>query len=340
MKFAETSDLNANVVKNNNIGWKNISIVDLIPYTGGGGEIRPGGVIAIGNMTSATTKYDFEFKSPAYALDHVYNEAEILLTLDAKSWQKWVAGGRRMQNVRVFNESRKQLLILGNNAWIRNLSYLRNERSTMKVSFNFLTQEATPQAEFDYIAVQRKSVGQAVVGGETFRIVKPNPNRQSFAANSQGAATIAKNDSTQLSATTIGEPAIYNWYNAQGTLIHSGATIKVSPAITEKYKLEVIALSDGYKDYDEVTVNVKQHEIKSISPNPVSNTATLVYRIENAVSAYLQLTTPYGTTSNNYILDLNQNQVILDLSTYPIGNYSVILVVDGVLVDTKSLSKQ
>ncbi len=338
MAQQEISNLNSNVVNNNNIGWKNVTIVNDVPGIVDE-EVLPGGVIAIGNMNEGRETFDFEFVTHDFENALIYEEAEVKLTLDETTWQIWMDGGNQAENIEIFDEQKRQLLVTNNSAWLKNLSFESHERSTIHVSFNFLTEEVTEHSEFDYFVVQRQTDG-SIIGGENYHIIKTNPERDNFLASGGSDKNISKTDSIELVASSIGEPAIYNWYNSEGDLIYTGMSIMVSPEITEKYKLEVIAIEDGYKDYDEVTVNVKQHEIKSISPNPASNTATLVYRIENAVSAYLQLTTPYGTTSNNYILDLNQNQIVLDLSSYPIGNYSVILVVDGVLVDTKSLSKQ
>lgn len=42
---------------------------------------------------------------------------------------------------------------------------------------------------------------------------------------------------------------------------------------------------------------------------------------------------------DNYILNLNQAQKTIDLSTLPSGDYSVILVCDGQYVDIKTISK-
>ncbi|PHR13864.1 MAG: hypothetical protein COA40_04960 [Aequorivita sp.] len=44
--------------------------------------------------------------------------------------------------------------------------------------------------------------------------------------------------------------------------------------------------------------------------------------------------------SNNYILDVNATAINLDVSTYTSGLYSVALVCDGEIVDSKNLAKQ
>lgn len=340
MTFPETADLNGNVKNNNNIVWINVTIVDELPGMVGNDDILPGGVVAIGNVYDQTDKFDFEFLSLDFDHGKIYEEAEIRLTLDESAWQKWNDGGRKSENIVVHNEARRQLSVTQNNAWLRNLSFGANELNTMHVSFNFLIRDVSNHPEFDYHVVQRRTVDQKIIGGEKYRIVKPNPQRQTFVADGGSNESISKDESVELSASSIGEPAIYNWYDSNGTLLYTGQNITVSPEFTEKYKLEIIAENDGYKDYDEVTVSVKQYEITSISPNPVINNVTVVYDSENATSGYLQILSPFGTFSSNYIIDVQQEEITIDISSYASGVYSAILVIDGVSVDSQNLLKQ
>ena len=50
----------------------------------------------------------------------------------------------------------------------------------------------------------------------------------------------------------------------------------------------------------------------------------------------------YGSngTSNNYILDVNSSEANLNVSNYASGFYTVALVVNGEIVDAKTLIKQ
>ncbi|NGX83245.1 MULTISPECIES: hypothetical protein [Aequorivita] len=45
-------------------------------------------------------------------------------------------------------------------------------------------------------------------------------------------------------------------------------------------------------------------------------------------------------TSNNYIVDTALNSIVLDISNYTSGTYSVALVCDGQIQDSKNLLKQ
>lgn len=77
-----------------------------------------------------------------------------------------------------------------------------------------------------------------------------------------------------------------------------------------------------------------------MAPNPAGNNVQINYVLNGAASAYLMIIGYNGTTSNNYIVDLNANQANINLTNYPTGYYTVALVVNGQIVDTKTLIKQ
>lgn len=144
----------------------------------------------------------------------------------------------------------------------------------------------------------------------------------------------------QMNAASINEPATYNWYDSNDSLIYSGQSPSLSPTMTEKYKLEVIANSDQYKDYDEVQIKVNPYSIISLSPNPAHSNLTIHYDADEANSAYVILQPIAGGGSNSYILNTTQNQQTLNVGTYPPAVYAVLLVCDGVIVDSKMLTIQ
>ena len=150
------------------------------------------------------------------------------------------------------------------------------------------------------------------------------------------------NEAITISAEDINEPAIYNWYDNDGNLIYQGKDLQIANAVAEKFKLEVIATTDGFKDYREVEVTLKPSTLNTITPNPASNNTTISYKLNEVNSAYIMILGSYGTTnsSNNYILDLNSTQINIDLSNYPIGFYTVALICNGQIIDAKTLIKQ
>lgn len=70
-----------------------------------------------------------------------------------------------------------------------------------------------------------------------------------------------------------------------------------------------------------------------------SGQVTVSYDILNSSAAYLMITNSVTAVSNNYILDVQQSQIVLDVSNYPTGVYVVSLVCDGTIEDSGNLLK-
>ena len=71
-------------------------------------------------------------------------------------------------------------------------------------------------------------------------------------------------------------------------------------------KLEVISTIDGFKDYKDVNVTLKPNRLETLFPNPsTGGNLNVQYKINEANSAYLMITSYYmtGATSYNYIID-------------------------------------
>jgi hypothetical protein len=122
--------------------------------------------------------------------------------------------------------------------------------------------------------------------------------------------------------------------------VYCNTKIIVSKSGTHHIQTEVLALTDGFKDYDEVTVNVKQYEIIGIVPNPASGQVTINYDVAGVSSAYLIISKPYDPSTDTFVLDVLQNQTMFDVSNYEPGIYGVILVCDDQVVDQKLLLVQ
>jgi hypothetical protein len=152
---------------------------------------------------------------------------------------------------------------------------------------------------------------------------------------------VDKNESITISAEDINESAIYNWYDNEGNLIFEGKDLQIANAVAEKYKLEVISTTDGFKDYTEVEIKLKPSSLSTISPNPASNNVSISYKLNGVNSAYLMILGYYGSNaSNNYILDINSSETNINVSNYPNGFYTVALIVNGEIADAKTLIKQ
>lgn len=333
------NQLEFDVYNNNNIALRNVAVVDIQPGMAlpniGGKKYPHGRFIYIGNTNSTPEKHDIIFEIPnEIESNALIEEAEITITTDAEGWNILKNAVLNNTSVKFLGENR--FLVLGRKVVLENIQFPAKTRIPIYVGFSFLIDRITAEETYYYTVSQKISnVENHYTGAEHFEIRK-SP-RNTFNANAGLDKEIHKNESTEIVATEITELAIYNWYDPEGNLIQSEKNATVSPEITTKYKLEVIANTDGFKDYDDVTITVKNFWINQISPNPAENQTLVSYQIENASSAYLLVMNDFGTVFNNYILPLNSQSHNIDISNYIAGAYNVILVVNGVAVDAKNL---
>lgn len=336
MTSTETTDLNANVRNNNNIAWKNVTVVDVLPNN----TVNPGGIIAVGNPFNHPKTFFLEMEiSDLETGKPIYEEAEIGIKMDDVLYNAWVRGGKEAQLLDSTIEEKRKI-VTGNKVILDNLSFNANEIGTLRLDFNFLTKELTDKTNYAYHVIQKDSENGNIIGGETF-IINKTP-RESFEANTNNDLEVDLNQSITISADDINEPAIYNWYDNEGNLIYQGKDLEVANAVSEKYKLEVISTVDGFKDYVEVEVKIKPSTLETISPNPVQNNVKIGYKLNTNDSAYLMILGYYGSNgiSNNYILDVNSNEIDINVSNYPSGFYTVALIINGNIIDAKTLIKQ
>lgn len=322
----------ANVKNNNNIAWKNLIKIDLANGNKSGFLTLTNTTNQIQNSYLELIKEDSETGKP------IYEEAEVSVKMDDILYNAWERGGKLAQQLDTTLDEKKKI-VKGNNVILDNISLNPNEAGTLQIDFNFLTQELTNKNNYIYNVFQKdKQTGQ-IMGGATFEIKKET--RSIFIADAGETKNVDKNEPITISASQINEPVIYNWYNTDGTLVFTGKDLRISTEVAKKYKLEVIATADGFKDYAEVEVLLKPSILSTISPNPVSNNVTISYKINELESAYLMILGSYGTTnsSNNYILDVNSSETNINISNYPNGFYTVALVCNGQIIDVKTLIK-
>ena len=265
-------------------------------------------------------------------------EAEIKLTLNEALLEAFENSNSTTTNLSLLNSDSEKLLTNTYSA-LNNIHVSDETKGTVNLKFNFLTDEITSKTNYTYHLIQRNADTNEVLNATAIEIEKNQ--RPIFEA----LANDVEKDRTEtitISAQQISEAAIYNWYDTSGNLVFTGKDLTISSEVAEKYKLEVIATADGFKDYVEVEVTLKPSVLSIIAPNPATNAVTIGYKINEGGNAYLMILGGYGTiaTSNNYILDVNQSETTLDVSTYTNGFYTVALVVNGQIVDAKTLIKE
>jgi len=340
LTFDETSDLNLNVKNNNNIAWKNISVFDAVPdapsFTN---TINNEITVAVCNPLNNHHSFYLEIvKEDLETGKDIYDEAEVSIKMNDVLYNAWERGGKEAQMVEATPDE-KNKIVKGNHVLLDNILFNPNESGTLTLKFNFLTKELTDKNKFVYHVIQKDAETGAIVGGETYIIrKKARPIFEAIADDQEKD----RNETITISAQQISEPALYNWYDTDGNLVFTGKDLTIATQVAQKYKLEVIATADGFKDYTEVEVTLKPSALITIAPNPATDAATIGYKINEVGSAYLMVLGGYGTTatSNNYILNPDLSEININLADYSNGFYTVALVVNGKIVDAKTLIKQ
>ncbi|WP_019039277.1 T9SS type A sorting domain-containing protein [Psychroflexus tropicus] len=335
----ETSNPNIMVRNNNNLAWKNVSIVEIDPDNTLDGSLSEKITVAVGvtNPLSSQENYDFEFFAETNESGKtIYDEADLSIDMDSVFYSAWAAGGNQNNGLTNYAVNQKQL-VTANNAILSDVELQAQSYATLSLTFNFLVKELTDKRHFKYHLIQKNSSTGEVIGGETFYIQKKN--RESFSAIAQQSPSNIDNTSITLTAEQIFEAAIYNWYDSDGNLIYSGQNFEVTPDITKIYKLEVIAEKDGFKDYTDIVVQGIPIEIKSLSPNPATQNVQVNYHVASDSSSYLILTDLSNAQSNNYILNSNASELTIDLSNFQAGTYAITLVSNGNVIESKNLIK-
>ncbi|HMK06735.1 MAG TPA: hypothetical protein VK476_04340, partial [Flavobacterium sp.] len=332
----ETDALYANVMNNNNIAWKNITVIDVEPNSV---TDDFSGTIAVGNPFDEPRTFFLELiKEETEGGKPIYEEAEIGIKMDEVLFNAWERGGKQGANLGDTPNNRIKM-VKGNNVIVDKIAFNPRETGTMNLNFHFLVNEMTDKSRYVYHVIQREQGTNKIIGGETY-VIKKKP-RPSFQANAGGDKIVDQNAIITISAQQIGEAALYNWYDSQGNLVYEGKDLTVAANVVSEYKLEVIALSDGFKDYTNVQISFNPAKIETISPNPSTHDVDVTYKLNGANSAYLMVMGTFqNTTSNNYILDVNSTSMNIDISNYPNGFYTVALVCNGSIVDAKTLVKQ
>ena len=176
-----------NARRNNNIAWKNVTVVkassrkrkcnkwDNCSVKKGGAQfnfISFGGLIFVGNPFNEAKTFSLELvKEEAETGKAIFDEAEVVLTMNKTLYNAWKRGGKQSELLKNTNDEKKKI-VTGNHARLNNLQFEPNEFGLLNVRFNFLTKELTDKLKFVYHVIQKEVETGEVVGGETYVINK------------------------------------------------------------------------------------------------------------------------------------------------------------------------
>src|SRR5437868_410414 len=124
MTVAEGINVDVNVRNNNNIAWRNLAVVNLIP-SANNRLIGQGSILRAGNIFSRDETFNLEFRLPDnYTHRPTTEQAEIKITLDEKTWSKWIEGGRQSENIQTVNgEKAREMNVTGHRTKLKNITY-------------------------------------------------------------------------------------------------------------------------------------------------------------------------------------------------------------------------
>lgn len=329
--------LEYDVYYNNNIALKNLTIIDVdaqsqlpeinnlkYPY---------GRFLYIGNAHEHVNVFDITFEASSRDSSSIVDDGEVHIFFDDKGWDFLSEYIVKNPNIKIINDG--EIVLRSSSVKIENVTFPAEYRVPIYVGFAFKSKVADIECSYDFIVYQNYSNDtNHIVGAEHFVIHKSA--RNIFYANAGVDKIITKESSATLVAADINESATYNWYDKSGDLISSSRTIEVSPTNTSDYCLEVISNTDGYKDYDDVVVYVKECWLGNIYPNPANSNVEINYYL-GSNDASLSIVSPLGAVLFTQSLNPNISSTIINVSNYPAGIYSLKLKVEGVEVDEKIL---
>jgi Zn-dependent metalloprotease len=326
------------VVSNNNVALKNVTIVNPIPVDiNGGVNVNNWDVqsFIIRNVGGASTTGSFDFKF--ISDESLIEQSELYFLLPNEIYQQ-IGDFSNHVGISEHPSIENAILITEVLAELKNIQIDENEPHTIQPYFNFLSTEVV-NTGYNFKISQLENGTDDHLGSVTYLIERPS--RDYFEANSGDDLKVLEGKTIDILADDIGEDAIYNWYDASGNLLYTGKSITLTAAQTEALKLEVIAETDDYKDYDEKNIIVTPGLIHAINPQPVQNTANIEVEISSsATSATLVIYSTMQIPVNNYIISsTGESTINANLNGLPAGIYKAVLVVNGTIVDTKQFIK-
>jgi len=106
---------------------------------------------------------------------------------------------------------------------------------------------------------------------------------------------------------------------------------------------QCLLVAGGYQNYGYEQTLLQSNTLNTIYSNPTSDSnITITYKINNGNTAYLLVTDIHDVSTTFPLLeiDVDNEEFIMDISSYSSGVYSLSLIVDGQIEDSKTLIKQ
>lgn len=309
---------------NNNVAWKNISILDAQYNTA---------VVSFSNPFDFLQRFRLHFRTrPNKAGDIIFKHADVLIRLDDELVRLWKDGGGVCVGGRYLGENR--FLVQEPDFYLENIVMPIDRHYTVEAGVRFFTQTTPLCNEFEFDIIEEGE--KEIIGGEHYLAIKDSTKR--FKAIALENKTVLAGDSTSFTAQAISEDAQYTWFSTVGDTLAIGDLLQTSQNTTRQYILEVVSIEDNYKDVDTVTVTVRRAAITALTPNPANNQTIVSYRLASDVtSASIVIANATGQVLYSAPLDVTQTAHTVNLQAIPTGQYTVRIESQGSPLDSKTL---
>ena len=322
-------DLTRFVKNNNNVAWKNITIIDEE-------SINNPAYVSMTNWTGKNFRGEIIFEVPKDETSPLLSDvAEIIVTFDEEIYKTIVDNWNLTYGLEISKDRDNSFIIAKDSASISGLLFEQEELNLLGLSVEFFIDKETDKNDYKYNITLRNLENNTVVGGEQYVIHKPEL-RQEIVANAGEDQIVTLGEIATLSAQTTGTDVSYKWIDSYNDTTINSQIAEVSPTITQQYKLKV-KTDNGYIGYDSLNVVVKKNIINNITPQPATDFAVINYQIMQANNAYIEITNSFGTVLEYFQINTDLNQYSFDCSSLPSGIYTVILYCDGNHQDAKNL---
>jgi hypothetical protein len=166
MTFPEIADVYANTRNNNNIVWKNITVVDNFP-----GPLRRTSIL-IRNIFGEPVQAGLRFADTEKFGGSFFGNGHMFVDMKPELFKRWREGGAAGRGIKVAEDRQTgRLEIITPDAFIRNITLEPKETFSLDLQFELskdYTLREGPFPEFDLIQIGAPGKPDAIVGGQRF----------------------------------------------------------------------------------------------------------------------------------------------------------------------------